>query len=132
MVPGSVGSFGVSQLKASFVLPFTQVSKWLPCNVLSVGNKVEQVGTECEKSKSFVDRVGTNCEKSKSLVDGVSGKGSWVNKLLNCCSDDTKAAVTAMSINLLFKSSLAEPRSIPSASMAPTLDIGDRILAEKV
>lgn len=133
VVPGTGSSFGVSQLKASFSLPFTQVSKWLPSNVLSVENKIEQLGTKCEKSKILVDQVGTKlCEKSKSLVDGDSGKGNWVNKLLNCCSDDTKAAVTAMSINLLFRSSLAEPRSIPSTSMAPTLDVGDRILAEKV
>ncbi|KAL0392024.1 UNVERIFIED_CONTAM: putative thylakoidal processing peptidase 2, chloroplastic [Sesamum radiatum] len=54
--------------------------------------------------------------------------------MMNLCfsSEDVKAAFTAFSVSILFKSTLAEPRSIPSTSMYPTLDVGDRILAEKV
>lgn len=55
-----------------------------------------------------------------------------MSKWLSFGTDDAKAAFTALTVSLLFKSSLAEPRSIPSSSMVPTLDVGDRILAEKV
>lgn len=66
------------------------------------------------------------------ISDG--GSNSWLFKLKNLgfTSEDAKATFTALSIRILFKSTLAEPRSIPTTSMCPTLDVGDRILAEKV
>ncbi|KAG6434608.1 hypothetical protein SASPL_106246 [Salvia splendens] len=68
----------------------------------------------------------------EAISDG--GGNSWLFKLKNLgfTSEDAKATFTALSIRILFKSTLAEPRSIPTTSMCPTLDVGDRILAEKV
>ncbi|XP_051123769.1 probable thylakoidal processing peptidase 2, chloroplastic [Andrographis paniculata] len=63
-----------------------------------------------------------------------SGNNSWLSKWMNMCftTEDAKAVLTAFSVSILFKSTLAEPKSIPSTSMCPTLDVGDRIIAEKV
>ncbi|PKA65917.1 putative thylakoidal processing peptidase 2, chloroplastic [Apostasia shenzhenica] len=59
-------------------------------------------------------------------------KNSWLSRLVGSCSDDAKAAFAAVTVPLLYGSRLAEPRSIPSRSMYPTFEVGDRILAEKV
>ena len=57
----------------------------------------------------------------KSKFDQKSG---WLSKILNFCLEDAKAVFTAMTVSVLFKSFLVDPRSIPSSSMALTLDVG--------
>ncbi|XP_071742672.1 thylakoidal processing peptidase 1, chloroplastic-like [Rutidosis leptorrhynchoides] len=134
---GGLGGLGISPLKASTIIPFLQGSKWLPCNEIN-SSEVDKGGTRTMKKNETQTQTqaSSECVKRCDAVSGkqavVSERNNWLSKMLNVCSDDAKAAFTALSVTILFRSQLAEPRSIPSASMSPTLDAGDRILSEKV
>ncbi|WCJ35354.1 Peptidase S24/S26A/S26B/S26C family protein [Euphorbia peplus] len=135
-IPATSGSgvFGISPFKASSILPFLQGSRWLPCNEPSPVSKSRDI----DKGGNGNRKVGRVSDEGVSRVTvefngkGLEKSGGWISKMLSFCSEDAKAIFTAATVNLLFRSALAEPRSIPSTSMCPTLDVGDRILAEKV
>lgn len=132
-----MGVFGVSAFKPSSIFPFWQASKWLPCTSALPGNSALSE----PKHKAVVDkgRTGTGMAKVSHVEDGDQSelsvklaKGNWLSKVFSISAEDTKAVFTAVTVSLMFKSSLAVPRSIPSSSMYPTLEAGDRIMAEKV
>lgn len=90
-------------------------------------------------SQHEVDKGGTKEERDclESMSRGLSQRGfdersNWASRLFGFRSEEAKAVFTALTVSVLFRSSLGETRSIPSSSMRPTLDVGDRILAEKV
>ncbi|XP_076903282.1 thylakoidal processing peptidase 1, chloroplastic-like [Bidens hawaiensis] len=130
------GVLGLSPLKGSSILPFLQTSKWLPCN--EVNSTV--VAKSSTTAMDIINRNNNNINDNSNQAAGKTvikqpvavGSNGWLSKMLNTVSDDAKAAFTAVSVRILLRAQLVEPKSIPSASMSPTLDVGDRILAEKV
>ncbi|MCO5580542.1 hypothetical protein L7F22_034410 [Adiantum nelumboides] len=73
-------------------------------------------------------------EKKSSSSDGEEKPGFFkqVSSWLNLTPEDYKTIGATIVFSLFFRYFIADFRFIPSLSMYPTLEVGDRIIAEKV
>lgn len=71
--------------------------------------------------------LSSNVDETES-PSSTSNSSSWIS--IN--KDDIITIVGAVAVSYIIRMVIAEPRFIPSLSMFPTFDVGDRLVAEKI
>ncbi|KAJ7559172.1 hypothetical protein O6H91_04G072900 [Diphasiastrum complanatum] len=73
-----------------------------------------------------------NMVQQQNVHDGRQNKSCWIPDWIKISSEDGKIILTALAVSLFARGFIGEPRFIPSLSMYPTFEIGDRIVVEKI
>lgn len=70
-------------------------------------------------------------EKTNRITTNATLSGKW-HEFWSKQRDNLLILIVALGLSLIIRVFVAEPRYIPSDSMIPTLEIGDRLVIEKV
>ncbi|WP_088891076.1 signal peptidase I [Leptolyngbya ohadii] len=73
-----------------------------------------------------------NAETASAQPKAEQSSGSWWSRLSKGQRDNLQILGIALVLAIVIRLLVAEPRYIPSDSMVPTLEIGDRLVVEKV
>jgi signal peptidase I len=74
----------------------------------------------------------TSCPAAMPIDQPSPSSTPLLNRLWNSWGENIRILLIALLLALFIRTFIAEPRFIPSASMVPTLNLGDRLVVEKI
>jgi signal peptidase I len=72
------------------------------------------------------------CQAAMPIDQSSESPTPLLNRLWNSWGENIRILLIALVLAFFIRTFIAEPRFIPSASMVPTLNLGDRLVIEKI